>query len=696
MKRTPSKLVALLLALILCISAVYVTAFASEDVGEGEAAQPKIISQNVMYGGNFSLMFAVDASTCSGDTVTLKVYDAEPTADATPVWSSTMSTAADTTAINGIECFTFTTPGVAAKDMDKNYYITATSAGVVSEVKKYSVAEYLYERLYGNEVAFGTSALELAQAKLYFSTLEFGKNAQDLLFNYDEDTTNDRTTFVTDLCYVTINSKNGIKGTLNDGKTALLVNKGDSISVGSATVKFNGKEWEAGEFAVQSISGSDIISTETLTENTIVANSHLIIDPTRFFSVSAEPEAETFDGMTSINTSFYTSQNVTSMELADVDGDTKLKYTFAPTNTSNHYAYFKLGSASTDAKMVVWEADVDFDNMYKDGQAAGANVGNAVRITIGAIAFNINVNTTGLTCYDGPDNWYATISDNTDHKAHIRIEYFETTDSSGTAVFDTNFYVDGKLMKAANAKKYAAYSASKSVDNVTQVMVASDYNIGGEYYFDNVKLFKTYEPEELLLNEYYTFEGETAVDSSKIYATTLAALSIVDGVEGNAMKFALGTSAQERVSFYPLTTEENANKAIFEFTFTDHFATSTASNSTVLTFYAGTEKVYDFRLNNGKLLTADSNSISWGLQFTPGNTYTLRFELWMNGTTLEVNVWCNGVQVKRPSNYGSNVTGRSEDLIDGITKLEWLDGSTGSTGYYIVDNVRFTKLNTND
>lgn len=691
MKRTSSKLVALLLALVLCISAVYTTAFASEDEAESVATQPKIISQNVMYGGNFSLMFAVEAASCSGDTVTLSVYNATPAEGLAPIWTKTISTSGEKAEVNGISSFVFTTPGVAAKDMDKNFYIVAESAGISSEVKKYSVAEYLYERLYGNGVAFGTSALELAQAKLYFSTLEFGRNAQDLLFNYDEDPSNDRTTFVTDLCYVTVNPLNGVKGTLNGESSALLVNKGESVSVGSATIRFNGKDWAAGEFAVQSVVGSEVVSTETLSENTVVANSHLIIDPTRFFSVPTEPDAETFEEMTTVDTTRFGFNNVSSMELVDVDGDSKLKYTFAYTNTSNHYAYFKLGSTSKNAKSIVWEADVDIDNLVKDGQAAGTSVNSGVRIVIGAVQFNINVNTTGFSCYDSPDNWYATISTSTDHKAHIRIEYFETTDANGAAVFDTKFYVDGKLCTSSGAKKYKAYDASKSVDNVTQVAVTSDYTVSGEYYFDNVKLFKTYEPEELLLSEYRTFDNSSSLDSSVIALNSYATGSIVEADEGKAAKITWGTSGNGTATFLPIVTEENADRLVFEYTFTNNYA-----QTVLLTFYAGSTAVYDFRFNDGATLTSESNTVSWGTKAVVGTTNTIRFELYLVGDTLAIDVYFNNELKAASSAFGKKIdlTGKSEDFINSITKVVMKDTKSGVEGDVIIDNVRFSKLNT--
>ena len=109
------RIIAFLMALVLSVGCIFsLTAFANEaDPAASEASKPVIFSQNVKYGGDFSLMFAVKAASVSGDDVTLYVYDEEPTADSEAIWSKTISTSGEKTNVNGTPSYVFTTPGVA-------------------------------------------------------------------------------------------------------------------------------------------------------------------------------------------------------------------------------------------------------------------------------------------------------------------------------------------------------------------------------------------------------------------------------------------------------------------------------------------------------------------------------------------------------------------------------------------------------
>ena len=87
-----------------------------------DAEGPAIISQNVEYGGNYALMYAVAADSVS-DTVTLEVYNNAECSGAA-LWSQTIdATEANKETVQGIECYVFTTCGIAAKDMDVQYYV---------------------------------------------------------------------------------------------------------------------------------------------------------------------------------------------------------------------------------------------------------------------------------------------------------------------------------------------------------------------------------------------------------------------------------------------------------------------------------------------------------------------------------------------------------------------------------------------
>ena len=352
------RIIAFLLALIISVGCTFgLTALANEaDQSAPEATKPQIISQNVMYGGDFSLMFAVKAASVSGDTVTLSVYGEEPTESSEALWSKTINASSATTDVKGIASYVFTTPGVAAKDMDKNYYIVAESAGVKSEVKRYSVAEYLYERLYDDEIAFGTSDLEIAQAKLYNSVLQVGKNAQMLLFNYDNDPTNDRTTFVTDLYYVTLRSDNvfGVNGTLNGGKyTTYLMTADEIITLKAGTNgKYTSYAWKVDYYT----DGVKTTST-VLGLSGIKPESHMIITPK---SLALAPTVYDFESG-SINSSVIKSLvlETTTVTLGQVNGSNAAQINLNGLTTKTYYetASYVMDTAAGSQKYV-YEATV--------------------------------------------------------------------------------------------------------------------------------------------------------------------------------------------------------------------------------------------------------------------------------------------------------------------------------------------------
>lgn len=173
--------------------------------GASAAGKPEIISQNVKYTDKFSLMYAVDASTVAGGSATLRVYGEYPTNESTPLQTITETATEKVTPAGGSEtdCYVFTTAGVAATAFVKNYYVTVTDAeGNVSDVARYSVAEYLNERLYKNGIAAATESDDLARKEFYLSTLAFGANAENVLYNLDDNSENDREYLVTDYKYI--------------------------------------------------------------------------------------------------------------------------------------------------------------------------------------------------------------------------------------------------------------------------------------------------------------------------------------------------------------------------------------------------------------------------------------------------------------------------------------------------------------
>ena len=267
MKKTRSTKIALLIvsAALLLGAAVGITVSADDN------SAPVILSQNVEYGGNYALMYAISADSVIGEEVTLEVYtNAECAGD--PIWNKTVAATADNQeTVLGKNCYVFITCGIAAKDMDVQYYVKV-SADNGETVKRYSVAEYFYERLYKNGIAFGTSAGDIARAKLYNSALEYAADAQDVLYNYNFDengeliTTDDRTTFVTDTKYVyVVDGRATIDGTYSSG----IVLGGSEITLTSANTV---KAWN-----LYDLTSGNLIKT-IAPDETFTVNTHIKVE----------------------------------------------------------------------------------------------------------------------------------------------------------------------------------------------------------------------------------------------------------------------------------------------------------------------------------------------------------------------------------------------------------------------------------
>ena len=77
-KKSMKALVAVLSLVLLIGSAVGIL------VSANEAKTPTIISNNVSYDGNYSLMYAVSADSVNEGAVTLKIYKEYPTESSLP------------------------------------------------------------------------------------------------------------------------------------------------------------------------------------------------------------------------------------------------------------------------------------------------------------------------------------------------------------------------------------------------------------------------------------------------------------------------------------------------------------------------------------------------------------------------------------------------------------------------------------
>ena len=198
MKNTKfSKITLLVLSLALVFGSIVPMTVSAETT---EATKPEIISQNVSYSTNLAVKLAVKADTATAP-IKLYRYDSEPAVGEVGELVATSSEflAADS-AVNNLpaDSYVIQAPGVAASAIAHYYYYKVIDAnGNESDVFRYSVAEYLYERL-------ATSGISDTQKTLYNATIAYGDAAQVHFASTD--------TRVSTLNLVTVDG-----GVLNDG-----------------------------------------------------------------------------------------------------------------------------------------------------------------------------------------------------------------------------------------------------------------------------------------------------------------------------------------------------------------------------------------------------------------------------------------------------------------------------------------------
>ena len=253
-----NKTIVKIIAMAVALAALSAIAFAVS-AEETEVTKPEIYSQNVEYGEKFSLMYAVDASTVTGDTVTLTVTGGDAT------WSKTVdATAENQVTVKDKAAYVFITPGVSATEFTKQYYATASSGDATSDVKRYSIGEYLYERLYANGIVNAESGTKEYNKKVFYeNVLAMGASAQIVLVNDKKAEGEALETLVTDYRYVSVTG-----GTLSDGYTAGIFEKGTTVTVNHTA------EAPEGQALVGWAAGSALYTTASFE-----LNDHAVISP---------------------------------------------------------------------------------------------------------------------------------------------------------------------------------------------------------------------------------------------------------------------------------------------------------------------------------------------------------------------------------------------------------------------------------
>lgn len=210
MKNTKAlKLIVLALSLIFIVGmAVGFAASAEEELSV------EITKKNISYGEQVQILFAVDNSNAGGKDVEVIYYLEDPQVNPEAKaydgivyktgYTDTMGT--EDTA-DDVTYPAFFTAAFPAKNIGEQIYAQAhiVDTDVYSDVVRYSVVEYLNKRLYVDTISENEKGL-------YESLLSYGAYAQKVLYNEDDDPYNDKTQFIDEMVYVSIEG-----GTL-DGK----------------------------------------------------------------------------------------------------------------------------------------------------------------------------------------------------------------------------------------------------------------------------------------------------------------------------------------------------------------------------------------------------------------------------------------------------------------------------------------------
>ncbi len=166
MKNTKAlKIFTIILSVALLVIGAVATTVSAEEATE--TPKVEIVSKNLSYTSNISIMFAVKAENVTED-VKLNVYAEDPVKNpAAPV--SYTASVSYTENINAYgDCLVFFTEGIPAKAIEQEIYVQAVAGDVKSNVERYSIVEYCHEMnakkdtdLYTNIITYGATIQQM-------------------------------------------------------------------------------------------------------------------------------------------------------------------------------------------------------------------------------------------------------------------------------------------------------------------------------------------------------------------------------------------------------------------------------------------------------------------------------------------------------------------------------------------------------
>lgn len=189
MKKT-TKIVMMLVASVIALVSVFcITSFAAET----EETLEVTLIKNIAVTDKIQAMYAVKADeNITAENAKLTVYDE----DNNIVWSG-FGVVENLTQFGGEAYIVFYTNRIALYEMANFYYVQLDVNGAKSAVVSYSVAEYLFDRLYKDGFANKTEAddKDFNRKNFYNGLVQTGENAYEII-------NNDAKRSIADLVYV--------------------------------------------------------------------------------------------------------------------------------------------------------------------------------------------------------------------------------------------------------------------------------------------------------------------------------------------------------------------------------------------------------------------------------------------------------------------------------------------------------------
>ncbi len=515
-----SKIAIAILTVALCIGAIF--AITAGAAGDTDTSAPKIISQNIEYGTDYRLMYAVDSNGITGP-VTLTVRSA----DDVIVYEETKS---ETEYIKQLDktVYKFTTQAISHLNMTDCFYVTASSeANGTSETKRYSVAEYLYQRL-------SDPTASDKQIALYERTIAYGESLQLVVGELDEAADADK--LISNFRYVTVEG-----GKLADGYSAGVYPVGTAL----APTKTGMGTWNVANYSAKNVN----LGTEYNVTSYTIPNT-LDLVGVRFY-LQANDGLEGYADWSAMRSALVsaTSGNQ-AVELVE-DGDhgkvAKFGFTSGQSITFNK---FDTGISAEKATAFVASFDLKVD--VKD--EANARESFAVRFYDNAgtdyarvqLQFYVN-STTAKLGLGSEDNWAADDKFYTvDTSSWFNVKLVQYDGNKNIYLYVNNDIANPVVVGHADSTMVNANYDISALDR-TQLGYGR-FTQGTDFYIDNLFFGFTEDPDPTIKKTPDSLESYadwSAMRSALVSSTTgnQTVELVKDGEHGNVAKFGF-TSGQ--------------------------------------------------------------------------------------------------------------------------------------------------------